>query len=82
MKVQTTIRVEEEALKASREILAQLGLNYSEAVNIFTRMIVQHNGLPFQVKIPNEETQAAMRSVRKGEDLEAYSIEALKNELV
>ncbi len=80
MKVQTTIRVEEDALKASREILAQLGLNYSEAVNIFTRMIVQYQGLPFQVKIPNAETQKAMQAVRNGE-VEPFSIESLKSEL-
>lgn len=52
-KVQTSLRLEEQPLTEAKEILAQLGMNYSEAVNIFTNMIVQHKGLPFPVTLPN-----------------------------
>ncbi|WP_230991028.1 type II toxin-antitoxin system RelB/DinJ family antitoxin [Bathymodiolus platifrons methanotrophic gill symbiont] len=34
-------------------MLADLGLNFSEAVNIFTNLIVAKQGLPFNLKFPN-----------------------------
>ncbi|WP_353661703.1 type II toxin-antitoxin system RelB/DinJ family antitoxin [Hydrogenimonas sp. SS33] len=51
-KVQTSLRIEEETLKEAKEILASLGMNFSEAVNVFAAMVVQKKGLPFDVKIP------------------------------
>jgi len=50
-KVQTSLRIEEETLKEAKEILATLGMNFSEAVNVFAAMVVQEKGLPFDVKI-------------------------------
>ena len=50
-KVQTSLRIEEKSLKEAKEILSNLGLNFSEAVNMFTAMIVQEGGLPFDVKV-------------------------------
>ncbi len=43
-KVQTLLRIEEKSPKESKEILSNLGLNFSEAVNMFTAMIVQEGG--------------------------------------
>ena len=60
MKTQTTIRVDQENYLQAKEILKQLGLSYSQAINVFNNMIVCHKGLPFEVKIPNDETLAAM----------------------
>jgi DNA-damage-inducible protein J len=37
-----------------------LGLSYSQAINVFNNLIVCHKGLPFEIKIPNDETLAAM----------------------
>ncbi len=33
-KIQTSLRIEENLLKESKEVLSKLGLNFSEAVNI------------------------------------------------
>jgi DNA-damage-inducible protein J len=60
MKTQTTIRLEQKNFAQAKEILKYLGLTYSQAVNIFNNMIVCHKGLPFEIKIPNDETLAAM----------------------
>ena len=46
--------------KQAKEILKYLGLTYSQAINVFNNMIVCHKGLPFEIKIPNDETLAAM----------------------
>ena len=50
-KVQTSLRIEEETFTEAKKILSSLGMNFSEAVNIFAAMIVQERGLPFDVKI-------------------------------
>ena len=55
LKVQTSLRIDKTSLADAKEILNEMGMNFSEAVNIFTKMIVSHRGLPFELKIPNNE---------------------------
>ena len=54
-KVQTSLRLDEDKFSEAKEILKSLGLNFTEAVNIFTSMVVANKGLPFDVKIPTKE---------------------------
>lgn len=62
MSKDTMIKAKTDAqLKAKVEkILDSIGLTPSEAVNIFYHQILLHNGLPFEVKIPNQTTKKAM----------------------
>jgi len=62
-KTQTTIRVDEETYLKARDILSQIGLNYSQAVSVFNNMIVLNNGLPFELKIPNSQTRQALHEL-------------------
>lgn len=78
-KVQTSLRLDEEALLEAKQILKSLGMNFTEAVNVFTNMIVQEKGLPFEVKIPNKETLKAMKEVESGQT-EKVTLEQLKEE--
>ena len=48
-KVQTSLRLEEETFNEAKEILKSLGMNFTEAVNVFASMVVQEKGLPFDV---------------------------------
>lgn len=50
--IPTQIRVEENTKKQAVELLEGLGLNLSDAVNIFLRQIVLHRGIPFDIKYP------------------------------
>lgn len=79
-KTQTSLRLDQKKLVEAKQILADLGLNFSEAVNIFTNLIVAKQGLPFNVTLPNKETQAAMRDVRARKNLETSSLKQLKGE--
>jgi len=67
MKTQTTIRVDEVNYQLAKEILAKIGLSYSQAISVFNNMIVMNNGLPFDVKIPNKETQKALNELHNKE---------------
>ena len=65
MKTQTTIRVDQNNYTQAKAILKYLGLSYSQAINIFNSMIVFTRGLPFEIKIPNEETLQAMEEAKR-----------------
>ena len=60
----------EPRLKENAEcILAQLGLNTTDAITMFYKLVVMHHGLPFEVKLPNAETMQAMRDVKERKNL-------------
>lgn len=48
-------RMEESLKREAESILHSLGLSASEAINVFYRMVVAHRGLPFEMKIPDDE---------------------------
>jgi DNA-damage-inducible protein J len=81
-KIQTSLRIDAEKFIEAKQILAHLGMNFSEAVNIFTSQVVAQRGLPFQVVLPNEETQDAMRDVRAGKHLENTTLDQLKQDML
>jgi len=65
MKTQTTIRVDQDNYTQAKAILKYLGLSYSQAINMFNSIIVSNRGLPFEIKIPNDETLRAMEEAKK-----------------
>lgn len=81
-KVQTSLRLDGEKFTQAKEILASLGMNFSEAVNIFTSQVVMQKGLPFKVVLPSEETKAAMLDVREGKNLDTVTFEQFQQEVV
>ena len=50
--VPTQIRIDEVTKKQAAELLEGLGLNLSDAVNMFLKQVVLHNGIPFEIKYP------------------------------
>ena len=47
--------IEPEKKENVSKILTRLGLNHSEAINIFYSLIEEYKGLPFTLQLPNEE---------------------------
>ena len=76
-KTQTTIRVEEETYIKAKEILSQIGLNYSQAVGVFNNMIVLNGGLPFELKLPNQETRKALHELETRDGKDFKDVDAL-----
>ena len=57
-------------LKAEVErILKKLGMNTTDAINLYFNLIRLRNGLPFEVKIPNETTIETFKKTDKGKEL-------------
>jgi DNA-damage-inducible protein J len=58
-----TARVEP-ALKASAEgVLEKLGVSTTDAITMFLRQVTLRRGLPFEVRIPNAKTVAAINEL-------------------
>ena len=50
--VPTQIRIDEATKKQAVELLEGLGMNLSEAVNMFLKQVVLYRGMPFEIRYP------------------------------
>ena len=66
-------RIEPELKNNAETVLAALGLSVTEALTLFYKQITLQQGLPFDVKIPNDVTIKTLTQVRNREDLTEYS---------
>ncbi len=73
----------EPALKQDAEAVFQkLGLSHSQAIAMFYRQVTMQHGLPFDVRVPNETTLAALREAENPAALGHYaSVDELFDEL-
>ena len=76
-KVQTSLRLDADKLSEAKEILKSLGLNFTDAVNIFTNLVVANKGLPFEVKLPTETFQKSIDELEKREGKRFKTVDAL-----
>ena len=51
-------------IKASA-VLSDMGLSVSDAIRLLMVRVVSDGALPFDVRVPNADTQAAMREARE-----------------
>lgn len=65
-------RVEPELKREAEDLFSALGLSTTEAITLFYRQVTLHQGLPFEVRIPNEETVEALEQARNREGLTEY----------
>lgn len=79
-KEQTNFRVDADAKKAAYAVLETLGLKPTDAVNMFIHHIAMYKELPFQPKIPNDETLEAFKELENGGG-KTYTLEEFKASL-
>ena len=71
-------RIESELKIDVESILKNLGLSATQAINMFYQQIKYHNGIPFEIKIPNQETKKVIEESRKGINVEDFSFDELE----
>ena len=72
-------RVEPDLKHQAETVFDALGLTPTQAITLFYRQVSLHDGLPFEVRVPNRATRAAMRDAEKGRNLKRWkSLAALK----
>lgn len=66
-------RIEPELKVAAEKVFESLGLTPTEAIRVFYKQVELHQGLPFDLKIPNQTTLAALAETENLESLEIYT---------
>ena len=74
-------RVTPEVKDRAEHILHKLGLSVSGAFELFYRQVIVNNGLPFDVKLPNEVTRKAITESRSGHGKKFKTADALFDDL-
>jgi len=62
-----SIQIEQSTYLQAKEILNQIGLNYSQVISAFNNMIISNKGLPFE--IPTLETEQALNQLKNRDEL-------------
>jgi DNA-damage-inducible protein J len=61
-----TARVDKSLKAKAERILSRVGISTTDAITMLLHQIVLRKGLPFEARIPNEETIAAMAELDRG----------------
>lgn len=61
METRINARIEQDLKTSGEAVLEELGLSTSDYVRLMFKQLVLRQGLPFDVKIPNAETLAALK---------------------
>lgn len=75
------VRMDEKTKKQATKALTAMGLSVSDAVRVFLTRVAADKELPFDLKVPNRETRAAMAEARALGRARFGSSEALMEEL-
>ena len=59
------VRVDANLKANAAHALESMGLSVSDAVRIFLTRVVSDQAIPFELKVPNTETQQAMQEARE-----------------
>ncbi len=60
------VRIDRRVKERASKTLAAMGLSVSDAVRVLLTRVAAEKALPFEVKLPNTATAAAMQEARKG----------------
>jgi len=78
IKETTSVKLDKKAKKEAKIIFKQLGLTMGEAFNLFLYQVKLKQGLPFDVKIPNESTKKVLDDIKKHKNIEECSLNDFK----
>ncbi len=71
-KEQSNFRIDAEAKMKAYEVLQQMGVKPTDAVNMLMHHIAHFKELPFKPRIPNEETEHTFAQTDANKALTAY----------
>ncbi|MGA3069170.1 MAG: type II toxin-antitoxin system RelB/DinJ family antitoxin [Terracidiphilus sp.] len=75
------VRVDRKLKTKAAKTLDAMGLSLSDVVRLLLKRIAVEQALPFEVRVPNAVTRAAMEEVRRGDLPTASSVAELMDQL-
>ena len=75
------IRVDRKIKAKASKALASMGLTVSDAVRLLLTRVASEQALPFEVRVPNRETVAAIQAGEEGEVSRAKDVKAMMADL-
>jgi len=74
-------RIDSDLKKEASAVLSGMGLSVSDAIRLLFVRVAAEKAMPFDLRVPNAETQAAMRDVREGRVTRVSNVSALMADL-
>lgn len=74
-------RIDKATKQRASEALGAMGLSVSDAIRLLMLRIADERRLPFEIKVPNKETGAAMAELEDGKGQSFDSVDALMADL-
>jgi DNA-damage-inducible protein J len=59
-------RIDGQVKEKAAKVLADMGLSVSDAIRLLLIRVAAERALPFEIKVPNAETRAAMAELERG----------------
>lgn len=81
-KVRTNVYLDSDMKAKAQEIFKTYGIGLSDAFNMFLSQSVLERGIPFQIKIPNDETKQVIQDARDGKNMTKITLDELKKQSV
>jgi DNA-damage-inducible protein J len=75
------VRIDQELKSKASKTFGAMGLSLSEAVRVFLTRAATDQAFPFELRVPNAETIAAMEAGDRGEVVKFGSVEELMADL-
>lgn len=79
-KIRTNVYLDSDMKEQAKNIFKKYGVSLSDAINMFLTQSVMERGLPFEMKIPNDETIQAIEDARNGINSDTITLEELEKE--
>ena len=81
-KVKTNVYLDADIKAKAQEIFKQYGIGLSDAFNMFLSQSVLERGIPFEIKIPNQETIEAIKDARNNRNMETVSFKKMQEDIM
>ena len=79
-KIRTSVYLDRQLKEDAKELFKKFHMTLNEAFNMFLAQSVMEQAIPFQSRVPNEETRKAIQEVLDGET-EPVTFEQLKEDM-
>jgi len=78
VKETTSIKLDKQTKESAKIIFKELGITMGDAVNMFLSQVNLHHGMPFDVRIPNQQTKKVIEESKQDINIADFSLDELQ----